>query len=220
MIWWPRVSAMRVRTLTECGVYVVLPRFERFAPREDKARSGSRMGQGIWGTRHYWVRSSSWIFVAPLGFDSLNFWKHEKIVDSSLLVSLEYIKELISLLFSLADFFKTELLARPTWFEEIEESKSQIQEVCLDVSRDIKFLRISLLLGTPCAIIPGLSHAASLGVLNSADLHPHPAPRPVWVHGSTFFAIDWYDFVWICHIPLYSCTHSWNMRVYCLLISS
>lgn len=68
-------------------------------------------------------------------------------------------------------------------------------------------LRISLLLGTPCAIIPGLSHAASLGVLNSADLHPHPAARPVWVHVSTFFAIDWYDFVWICHIchiPLYN----------------
>ena len=199
------VDAMRVGTLTECGVYVVLPRFERFAPCEDKARSGSRMGQGIWGTRHYWVRSSSWIFVAPLGFDSLNFWKHETIVDSSLLVSLEYIKELISLLFLSDVFFWTSCPSDLIWRDRgKQKSDTGSMPRCF---KRYWVLRISLLLGTPCAIIPGLSHAASLGVLNSADLHPHPAARPVWVHGSTFFAIDWYDFVWICHIchiPLYN----------------
>ncbi len=54
----------------KCWVYIVLPRFEdsKDLQREDKARSGSRMGQGIWGTRQHWVRSSSWIFVAPLGW--------------------------------------------------------------------------------------------------------------------------------------------------------
>ena len=79
-------------------------------------------------------------------------------------------------------------------------------------------LRISLLLGTPCAIIPGLSHAASLGVLNSADLHPHPAPRPVWVHGSTFFC-NW--LVWFCMNMSYlsypslqcSCTMHWSFAM-------
>ena len=68
-IWFKGVSNESRDTHRNAGytVYVVLPRFERFASREDKARSGSRMGQGIWETRHHWVRSSSWIFVAPLG---------------------------------------------------------------------------------------------------------------------------------------------------------